>query len=30
MQIIITMIGIGAAALLLYYVYLLMKGEEQV
>lgn len=29
MQLVITLIGAGAAALLLYYVYLLMKGEKQ-
>lgn len=30
MQIIVTVIGITAAALLLWYVYLLMKGDDQV
>lgn len=29
MQIIIAIIGMGAAALLLWYVYILMKGDEQ-
>lgn len=29
MQIIITMTGICAAALLLWYVYILMKGDDQ-
>lgn len=30
MQIIIAVIGICAAAMLLWYVYILMKGDEQV
>ena len=30
MQIMIAIIGICAAAMLLWYVYILMKGEEQV
>lgn len=29
MNIIITIIGISAAALLIYYVYILMKGDSQ-
>ena len=29
MNIIIGIIGLGAAALLIYYVYILMKGDEQ-
>ncbi len=29
MQIIIAIIGICAAAMLLWYVYILMKGDEQ-
>lgn len=29
MQIIITIIGICAAAMLLWYVYILMKGDDQ-
>ena len=29
MQIVVAIIGIVAAALLLYYVYILMKGDEQ-
>lgn len=30
MQIMIVIIGICAAAMLLWYVYILMKGDEQV
>lgn len=30
MQIIVAILGICAAALLLWYVYILMKGDEQV
>ncbi len=30
MQIIIGIIGVCAAAMLLWYVYILMKGDEQV
>lgn len=30
MQIMIAMIGVCAAAMLLWYVYILMKGDEQV
>lgn len=29
MQIIISFIGIGAVLLLFYYVYILMKGDDQ-
>ncbi len=29
MNILIAMIGLGAAALLIYYVYILMKGDSQ-
>ena len=29
MQIMITIIGLCAAAMLLWYVYILMKGDEQ-
>ena len=29
MQIVVAIIGIVAAALLLYYAYILMKGDEQ-
>ena len=29
MQIIVGIIGLSAAALLIYYVYILMKGDEQ-
>lgn len=29
MQIIIAVVGIAAAALLLWYVYILMKGDEK-
>lgn len=29
MQVIVALIGIVAAALLIYYVFILMKGDEQ-
>ena len=29
MQILIALIGVGAAAMLLWYVYILMKGDDQ-
>lgn len=30
MQIMIAVIGMGAAAMLLWYVYILMKGDDQI